>query len=136
MFLCVYVLIMYVNSVSMFCILLSLFYLYCVIALLYSNVRLSHNKRLLTYLLAASEENASFVQPLLQGFRDVLEEYFPPASVKHFNCDPSPGDTNNSSTDRESRPNTRSNGRYRNNRVQSRSQSPANNHKPRDPSGR
>ena len=34
----------------MFCILLSLFYLYCVhIALLYSNVRLSHNKRLLTY---------------------------------------------------------------------------------------
>jgi len=37
------VLIMYVNSVSGSCILLSLFYLYCVqIALLYSNVRLSH----------------------------------------------------------------------------------------------
>jgi len=50
---CLYVLNhVYVNSVSMFCILLSLFYLYCVqIALLYSNVRLSHNKRLLTYLL-------------------------------------------------------------------------------------
>jgi len=47
-----YVLIMYVNSMRMFCILLSLFYLYCVqIALLYSNVRLSHNKRLLTYLI-------------------------------------------------------------------------------------
>jgi len=49
MFLCLYVLIMYVNFV---CILLSLFYLYCVhIAFLYSNVRLSHNKRLLTNLL-------------------------------------------------------------------------------------
>jgi len=46
MFSCLYVLIMYVNSVCISCILLSLFYLYCVhIALFYSNVHLSHNKK-------------------------------------------------------------------------------------------
>ena len=52
---------MYVNSVSMFCILLSLFYLYCaLIALLYSNVRLSQIKDyLLTYLrCGVATENA------------------------------------------------------------------------------
>ena len=49
----------------MFCILLSFFYLYCVlIALLYSNVRLSHNKRLLTYLLTYTLRSALPVDTL------------------------------------------------------------------------
>jgi len=58
----------------------------------------------------STDENLAFLQPLLQGFRDVMREHFPPASVKIVNRDPSPG-ANNARDDnnRQSRPNNRSN---------------------------
>jgi len=67
----------------------------------HENTRPNKSVRIITQppdhtTLADSEENPSFVQPLLQGFRDVLKEHFPPASVKQINRDPSPGDTNKS----------------------------------------
>ena len=71
------------------------------------------------------EEDPSILQPLLQGFRDVLKEHFPPASVQQINRDPSPGNTDNAGRDRDSRRDDRPNNRSKNDR--NRSQSPANN---------
>jgi len=53
----------------------------------------------------STDENPAFLQPLLQGFRDVMREHFPPASVNTVNRDPSPGannsrDENNRNHDR------------------------------------
>jgi len=78
-----------------------------------------------------SEDSPSFVQPLLQGFRDVLKEHFPPASVKQIDRDPSPGNTDNAGRDRDSRRDDRPNNRSKN--GHNRSQSPANNNNNRPP---
>ena len=74
---------------------------------------------------ADPEEVISIMQPLLQRFRDVLKEHFPPASVTQINRDPNPGNTDNAGRDRDSRRDDRPNNKSKNGR--NRSQSPANN---------
>ena len=39
----------------------------------------------------STDENPAFLQPLLQGFHDVMREHFPPASLNTVDRDPSPG---------------------------------------------
>ena len=78
--------------------------------------------------IITADDTTNFLQPLLKGIKEMMDERLPPASVKTVNREPSPSPASQSTRDGDNRRDSRPNNWNKQNRD--RSQSPGNTNRP------